>query len=77
MPLALHRGAPVVCAQCGRTIARRSRQQQYCSDRCRNQNARQRVRIGENLGDQLVAQYPMTQLKHFENGRIVRLISPF
>jgi hypothetical protein len=44
MPLALHRGAPVVCAQCGKQTARRSR---YCSDRCRNQNARQRVKTGE------------------------------
>jgi hypothetical protein len=40
MPLALHRGAPVVCVQCGKQTARRSRQQRYCSDRCRNQNAR-------------------------------------
>jgi hypothetical protein len=45
MSLALHRGAPVICANCGKQTARRARQQKYCSDRCRNQNARQCVKI--------------------------------
>jgi predicted nucleic acid-binding Zn ribbon protein len=30
------RHAPVRCAVCGRTVMRRSRQQRYCSDRCRD-----------------------------------------
>ncbi len=35
--LALHRHAPVICANpaCGRRVKRRSRRQKYCSDRCR------------------------------------------
>lgn len=35
--LALHREAPVICANptCGRRVKRRSRRQKYCSDRCR------------------------------------------
>src|SRR5262249_42441121 len=30
-----HRDAPVRCAGCGREVARRARQQLYCSQRCR------------------------------------------
>jgi hypothetical protein len=30
------RDAPVKCAACGRTVTRHSRQQRYCSDRCRD-----------------------------------------
>jgi hypothetical protein len=30
------RDAPVKCAACGRTVKRKSRQQRYCSDRCRD-----------------------------------------
>jgi hypothetical protein len=30
-----HRDAPVRCAACGRTARRKSRQQKFCSDRCR------------------------------------------
>lgn len=35
--LALHRYAPVICANpaCGRRVKRWSRRQKYCSDRCR------------------------------------------
>jgi hypothetical protein len=29
------RDAPVKCSACGRTVRRKSRQQRYCSDRCR------------------------------------------
>jgi hypothetical protein len=32
---ALRRDAPVVCASCGREVARRARQQRFCSDRCK------------------------------------------
>jgi len=35
MSRALRRDAPVVCASCGREIARRARQQRFCSDRCK------------------------------------------
>jgi len=34
-PLALRRDAPVTCAGCGRQVQRQSRQQRFCSDRCR------------------------------------------
>ena len=30
------RDVPVKCAACGRTVRRKSRQQRYCSDRCRD-----------------------------------------
>jgi hypothetical protein len=30
------RDAPVICSACGRKVARKSRQQRYCSDRCRD-----------------------------------------
>src|SRR5438477_11732870 len=37
--------APVTCAACGRRVARKARQQRYCSDRCRNyQKGQRRVR---------------------------------
>jgi hypothetical protein len=37
--------APVVCAACGRRVARKARQQLYCSDRCRDyQKGQRRVR---------------------------------
>ena len=29
------RDTPVICLSCGRTVARKARQQRYCSDRCR------------------------------------------
>jgi hypothetical protein len=35
MSRALRRDAPVVCASCGREVARRARQQRFCSDRCK------------------------------------------
>jgi hypothetical protein len=34
--LSARRDAPVICAACGRRVARRARQQRYCSDRCRD-----------------------------------------
>jgi endogenous inhibitor of DNA gyrase (YacG/DUF329 family) len=34
-PQAARRDAPVACAACGRAVVRRSRQQRYCSGRCR------------------------------------------
>ena len=33
--------APVKCAHCGRQVERRSRQQRYCSDRCRGRDHEQ------------------------------------
>jgi hypothetical protein len=41
--LASRRDAPVSCASCGRVVARRARQQRYCSARCQ-EKARARVR---------------------------------
>ena len=37
-----HKDAPVTCAACGRRVARKSRQQRYCSDRCRDYEKGQR-----------------------------------
>jgi endogenous inhibitor of DNA gyrase (YacG/DUF329 family) len=34
--LAGHRDVPVKCAACGRSVLRQSRQQKFCSDRCRD-----------------------------------------
>jgi hypothetical protein len=36
VPQAARRDAPVRCEACGRTVIRRSRQQRFCSDRCRD-----------------------------------------
>jgi hypothetical protein len=36
VPQASRRDTPVKCAMCGRSVTRRSRQQRYCSDRCRD-----------------------------------------
>src|SRR5262249_10526030 len=35
MTRALRRDAPVICDGCGRQVARRARQQRFCSTRCR------------------------------------------
>jgi len=37
----IKRDAPVTCAACGRRAARKSRQQKFCSDRCRQFAARE------------------------------------
>jgi hypothetical protein len=37
---AVRRDAPVVCANCGRKVARRMRGQRYCSQRCRQRTNR-------------------------------------
>ena len=34
-PEVVDRDAPVICEACGRAVARKARQQRYCSDRCR------------------------------------------
>jgi hypothetical protein len=38
-PQAARRDAPVRCAVCGRVVARASRQQKFCSARCRKRHA--------------------------------------
>jgi hypothetical protein len=38
------RDAPVICSACGRKVARKSRQQRYCSDRCRVYSQRENAR---------------------------------
>jgi len=52
--LVSRRDAPVICAGCGRQVLRRSRQQRFCSDRCRNREiGRRRVRkasLGRDTG---------------------------
>ncbi len=53
--LALHRDTPVICANptCGRRVKRRSRQQKYCSDRCRQMAHRYVVKpaLGKDTRD--------------------------
>jgi hypothetical protein len=49
---ALHRDAPVICSQCGRSAPRKARQQKFCSARCR-EKARERSRkafLGQATG---------------------------
>ena len=44
--------APVACASCGRKVARRARQQRFCSGRCK-EKARTRIRkafLGRDTG---------------------------
>jgi hypothetical protein len=59
------RDAPVKCAACGRTVRRKSRQQRYCSDRCRKFASR------ENAASQINAR---TAIKnrggHRDSGRV-------
>jgi hypothetical protein len=45
----IKRDAPVTCEACGRQVARKSRQQKFCSDRCRQFASR------ENRASQLEA----------------------
>jgi hypothetical protein len=40
--LVVHRDQPVKCPICGRSSRRRSRQQRFCSERCRNKAERDR-----------------------------------
>jgi hypothetical protein len=42
-PLTSRRDAPVICAGCGRQVARQARQQRFCSARCK-EKARTRAR---------------------------------
>lgn len=45
--LATHRDSPVHCPSCGRAVTRKTRNQRYCSDRCRGrakEKARNRTR---------------------------------
>jgi hypothetical protein len=51
-PAPLHRDAPVVCPQCGRIVARKARQQIYCSTHCR-ERGKERTRkafLGQDTG---------------------------
>jgi len=48
----VRRDAPVVCIRCGRMVPRKARQQQFCSDTCR-ERARERSRkafVGRTTG---------------------------
>src|SRR5262249_19505168 len=52
MTHALRRDAPVICASCGRQVQRQSRQQRFCSARCK-EKGRTRVRrafLGTDTG---------------------------
>jgi endogenous inhibitor of DNA gyrase (YacG/DUF329 family) len=50
----VRKDAPVVCAACGRRVARKSRHHKFCSDRCREwAKGQKRVRksfLGEDTG---------------------------
>ena len=54
------RDAPVICSACGRKVARKSRQQRYCSDRCRvysqRENARSQINARTAIKNLIVGQ---------------------
>ena len=54
------RDAPVICSACGRKVARKSRQQRYCSDRCRvysqRENARSQINARTAIKNPIVGQ---------------------
>ena len=54
------RDAPVKCAACGRTVSRKSRQQRYCSDRCRvyaqRESARSQINARTAIKNSVVGQ---------------------
>ena len=58
-PQAARRDAPVQCAVCGREVTRASRQQKYCSRRCRQQ-AHYEKSVAEGRFDPLLS--PSTAL---------------
>jgi hypothetical protein len=41
-PIVAFRGETIKCAACGRSVSRKSRQQRFCSDRCRDYEKGQR-----------------------------------
>jgi hypothetical protein len=54
------RDASVICSACGRKVARKSRQQRYCSDRCRvysqRENARSQINARTAIKNPIVGQ---------------------
>jgi endogenous inhibitor of DNA gyrase (YacG/DUF329 family) len=64
--------APVKCAACGRSVARKSRQQRYCSDRCRQFALREnKARTGVKTVSGYQDSAPVTNplfLSHKNNG---------
>jgi predicted nucleic acid-binding Zn ribbon protein len=67
------RDAPVKCAACGRTVGRKSRQQRFCSDRCRvysqRENARSRINARTAIKNPVVGQGSESVTKPLKNCR--------
>jgi hypothetical protein len=65
MTLATSRNAPVVCDGCGRKVQRRSRQQRYCSRRCRQRgNYSQKVARGDFSGRTIALPTNLIKKRH-------------
>jgi hypothetical protein len=64
-PKTCRRDAPVTCAGCGREVARRARQQRFCSARCK-EKARTRVRKAFLTGDTGASSQPYKKDREFK-----------
>ena len=73
--LALHRDQDVVCASCGRTVTRKSRQQRYCSIRCKENavGALEKLQAPE-LQSRLINN--AAQIEFFGGGHWQQVVSP-
>jgi hypothetical protein len=63
------RDAPVKCSACGRTVRRKSRQQRYCSDRCRVYAQR------ENKDAPKLDSETLERIRHLEIGALVEAVT--
>jgi predicted DNA-binding WGR domain protein len=61
-----NRFEPVRCQACGRSVKRKSRQQRYCSDRCRKFASR------ENAASQINARTALKNRAGYQDSRPVR-----
>jgi endogenous inhibitor of DNA gyrase (YacG/DUF329 family) len=61
----IKRDAPVTCQACGRRVARKSRQQKFCSDNCRQ------FALRENRSSQLEARTANKNPSGYQDGGLV------
>jgi hypothetical protein len=73
-PLTSRRDAPVICAGCGRQVARRARQQRFCSARCQ-EKARTRVRKTVLGRDTRAPRNPPKKHKQFKALQRAKMLS--
>jgi hypothetical protein len=80
-PLASRRDALVICARCGRKAQRQSRQQRFCSARCK-ERARTRVRrafLGTDTGAPAERPKKPRQFKALQRAKLLssrRILAP-